>query len=172
VGGEVYEPAGNATGQPAPPAAPEPSRLAFGLERIGLLPLRAPFLAALVFLALSVAAFFGLMRIEVDDSLSQLFRSDTAEFQQYEALTRRFPSAEYDVLVVVEGEKLLERQALSQLRDLVTDLQLIEGTRGVISLFSARRPPEDGRLPGPIFPEELPEGPAYAELIEACAPTT
>jgi predicted RND superfamily exporter protein len=102
----------------------------------------------------------------VDDSLSQLFRSETAEFRQYEALTRRFPSAEFDVLVVVEGDTLLERGPLSQLRDLVTDVQLIEGTRGVISLFSARRPPEEGKLPGPIFPEELPDGPAYTELID------
>ncbi len=53
-----------------------------------------------------------------------------------------------------------------RLRDLVTDLQLIDGTRGIISLFSARTPPEAGHLPGPLFPETLPEGPAYDQLIE------
>ena len=55
----------------------------------------------------SIAAAFGVARIKVDDSLSQLFRSDTPEFQQYEEVTRRFPSSEFDVLVVVEGKTLL-----------------------------------------------------------------
>jgi predicted RND superfamily exporter protein len=68
------------------------------------------------------------LRLKVDDSLSQLFRSNSAEFRQYEELSRRFPSSEYDVLVVVEGKKLLERASLEKLRDLVTDLQLVDGT--------------------------------------------
>ena len=49
-------------------------------------------------------AGFGINRITVDDSLSQLFRSNTPEFKQYEEVTKRFPSTEYDVLVVVEGK--------------------------------------------------------------------
>ena len=53
-----------------------------------------------------------------------------------------------------------------QLRDLVTDMQLIDGIKGIISLFSARQPPEGGSLPAPLFPEELPEGDAYDQLIE------
>ena len=57
------------------------------------------------------------------------------------------------MLIVVEGEKLLERSSLEKLRDLVTDLQLIDGTRGIISMFSARQPPENGgHLPAPLFP--------------------
>ena len=79
----------------------EPFALALGIERIGLVGLRFPAASALILVALSIAAAFGLMRIKVDDSLSQLFRSDTAEFRQYEELTRRFPSSEFDVLVVV-----------------------------------------------------------------------
>jgi uncharacterized protein len=141
-------------------------QLALGLERIGLLPLRFPIVTALVFLALSVAAAFGLARIQVDDSLSQLFRSETPEFKQYEEVSKRFPSSEFDVLVVVEGKTLLERDSIERLRDLVTDLQLIDGTRGLISLFSARQPPEGDRLPAPIFPAELPEGAEYDRLIE------
>jgi len=33
-----------------------------------------------------------------------LFRSDTPEFKRYEEVTRRFPSSEFDVLVVIEGK--------------------------------------------------------------------
>jgi uncharacterized protein len=140
--------------------------IAFGLERIGLIALRAPKLAAAVLLALCVVAVFGIQRIKIDDSLSQLFRSDTPEYKQYEEVTKRFPSSEYDVLVVVEGKSLLERSSLEKIRDLVTDLQLVDGTRGIISLFSARQPPEGGKLPAALFPETLPEGAAYDAFIK------
>jgi uncharacterized protein len=144
----------------------EPSSIALGLERIGLIFLRFPLAAAVVLIGLSIAAAFGVARIKVDDSLSQLFRSNTPEFRQYEEVSRRFPSSEFDVLVVVEGKTLLARDSIAKLRDLVTDLQLIDGTRGVISLFSARQPPEGGQIPPPLFPEELPEGAAYDQLVQ------
>ena len=140
--------------------------IAFGLERIGLIAIKAPVLSCIVLLALCVAAVFGIQRIKIDDSLSQLFRSDTVEFKQYEEVTRRFPSTEFDVLVVVEGKTLLARQNLEKLRDMVTDLQLIDGTRGLISLFSARQAPEAGKLPAALFPPDLPKGEAYDKFIE------
>jgi uncharacterized protein len=140
--------------------------IAFGIERIGLISLRFPYIALFVLIALTVAAAFGVERLKVDDSLSQLFRSETPEFKQYEEVTRRFPSSEYDVLVVVEGKTLLERNSIERLRDLVTDLQLIDGTRGLVSLFSARQPPEPGKLPAPLFPDELPQGAEYDQLIQ------
>jgi uncharacterized protein len=147
------------------PSTTKPHRLALGIEQIGLIALRLPVLAVIVVIALAVAAGFGVERIKVDDSLSQLFRSDTEEFRQYEVMSRRFPSSEFDVLVVVEGKQLLQRGPLGQLRDLVTDLQLIDGTRGVISLFSARQAPIGGRIPEPLFPEELPEGATLDDLV-------
>ncbi|MEX2127780.1 MAG: MMPL family transporter [Xanthobacteraceae bacterium] len=163
VSDQQSKPASGAT-----PIAPAdaPGQLALGLERIGLFPLRFPAVAAIIVIALSVLAAFGVARIKVDDSLSQLFRSDSAEFRQYESLTRRFPSSEFDVLVVVEGKGLLDRSALEQLRDLVTDLHFVDGMKGLISLFSARQPPEAGGIPPPLFPEELPEGAEYDALIE------
>ncbi|WP_420135786.1 efflux RND transporter permease subunit [Rhodopseudomonas sp.] len=139
--------------------------IAFGLERMGLIAVRAPILSCLILVALVVAAIFGIQRIKIDDSLSQLFRSDTKEFKQYEEVTKRFPSTEYDVLVVVEGKTLLERENLEKVRDLVTDLQLVDGVRGLISLFSARQAPEPGKLPAALFPNELPEGEAYDKFI-------
>src|ERR1700722_18341266 len=157
---------GDATGG-APPAQKPPFRLALGIELFGLIPLRFPVLGAIIFVALAVLAAIGVMRIEADDSLSQLFRSDTPEYLQYEEVTKRFPSSEYDVLVVVEGKALLERDHVEKLRELVTDLQLIDGTRGIISLFSAREPPEGGStIPEPLFPEELPQGAPYDALIK------
>jgi uncharacterized protein len=95
-----------------------------------------------------------------------LFRSNSKEYQQYEAETKRFPATEFDVLVVVEGKTLLARENLEKLRDLVTDLQLVDGARGLISLFSARQAPAPGKLPAALFPSELPQGADYDKFIE------
>ena len=142
------------------------SSIAFGLERIGLIAVRAPVVSCIILLALIVGAIFGIERIKIDDSLSQLFRSNSREFHQYEEVTKKFPAEEFDVLVVVEGKTLLARNNLEKLRDFVTDLQLVEGTRGLVSLFSARQAPAPGKLPAALFPGELPEGAAYDKFIE------
>src|ERR1700755_1504835 len=140
--------------------------IAFGLERMGLIAIKAPIVSVIILFALMVAAVFGIERIKIDDSLSQLFRSDSKDFKQYEAVTKRFPATEFDVLVVVEGKTLLARDNLEKLRDLVTDLQLVEGTRGLISLFSARQAPAPGKLPAALFPQDLPQGADYDKFIE------
>jgi predicted RND superfamily exporter protein len=75
--------------------------LSFGLEKIGLLPLRYPWLAALVLAAATGLAVFGLQRLSVADSLSDLFRTDTPAFNQYKRMSERFPTSEYDALIVL-----------------------------------------------------------------------
>ena len=91
------------------PRAVKPRNLALGIERIGFFALSHRVLCALAFVVLCTLAAIGFARMKVDDSLSQLFRSDTAEYRTYEEVTRRFPSSEYDVLIVIEGDTLLER---------------------------------------------------------------
>ncbi|MBV9563952.1 MAG: MMPL family transporter, partial [Bradyrhizobium sp.] len=146
--------------------APPARSIAFGVERLGLIPMKAPILSCIVLVALMVGAVFGIQRIKIDDSLSQLFRSDSKEFHQYEEVTKKFPAEEFDVLAVVEGKTLLERGNLEKLRDFVTDVQLVDGVRGIVSLFSARQAPAPGKLPAALFPSELPQGADYDKFIE------
>jgi len=148
------------------PRAVKPRNLALGIERIGFFALSHRVLCALAFVALCALAAIGFARVKVDDSLSQLFRSDTAEYRTYAEVTRRFPSNEFDVLIVIEGDRLLERPSLQNLRELAVELQLLDGTRGLISLFSAREPPEDNQIPAPLFPNPLPQGADYQRLME------
>src|SRR5258707_10510279 len=105
------------------------SSIAFGLERLGLIAVQAPILSCIVLVGLLIGAVIGIDRIKIDDSLSQLFRSNSKEYRQYEAETKRFPAVEFDVLVVLEGKTLLKRENLEKVRDLVTDLQLVQATR-------------------------------------------
>ncbi len=159
----ISEPAGTGPGSSSEPSK---LRIALGIERLGLIALIKPALSIAVIALLTIAAILGLLRIRIDDSLSQLFRSETPEFHQFEQVSHDFPSSEYDVLVVVEGKALLERASVEKLRNLVTDLQLIDGARGVISMFSARQPSEGAGLPTPLFPDPLPEGASYQKLID------
>ena len=146
-------------------AAGKQIQLAFGAERIGLIALRYPVAVTVLVVLLSIGAAFGITRIQIDDSLSQLFRSDTEDFRTYEYVTQHFPSTEFDVLIAVTGPTLLERNAIEKLRESVTDLQLIDGVRGLISIFSAREPPQGDQLPAALFPEELPTGADYDALV-------
>ena len=79
-----------------------------------------------------IGAVFGIERIKIDDRSASCSGPIPRIIRQYEAVTKRFPATEFDVLVVVEGKTLLARDNLEKMRDLVTDLQLVEGTRGLI----------------------------------------
>jgi predicted RND superfamily exporter protein len=149
--------------------AGEPRRsfaFTFGLERLGLVALRAPWASALLILVLSGLALMGVMRLKVDDSLSELFRTNTAEFRQYEAIDRLFPSSEFDVLVVIEGAGLLERAKLEAVHSTIVDLQLADGVKGLVSMLSARGKPDATGYAPPVVPDTLPEGAAYDEMIK------
>ncbi len=154
--------------KPAPGTAaqsPELS-LSFGLHRLGLQTLSHPWIAAAVFLVLALVAALGLGRLKVDDSLSELFRTKTADFQRYEEVDKRFPSTEYDVLVVIEGKDLLKKPQIEALRRGMIDLQLADGVGGVVSMLSARGKPDATGYVPPILPDELPDGAAYDALIK------
>ena len=137
-----------------------------GLGRIGLLALRFPWIVAIFALAITIAAGFGITKLKVDDSLSELFRTNTEEFRRYEDIDRRFPSSEYDVLVVVEGRDLLARTQLEAFGKVTTELQLSEGVAGIVSMLSARQKPDATGYSPPVVPEDLPDGEAYDAVIK------
>ena len=137
-----------------------------GLERLGLIALKAPTLVAVFAVIATILGLMGLLRLQVDDSLSELFRTNTEEFRRYEAIDKRFPSSEYDVLVVVEGPDLLKRKQLEAFAGLTTELQLVDGVSGLVSMLSARTKPDASGYAAPLVPDELPEdGPAYDAMI-------
>jgi uncharacterized protein len=151
-------------------SAKEPRRtfvFSLGLERLGLLALKAPALVAVLVVIATALAAVGVTKLQPDDSLAELFRTDTEEFHRYEAIDRRFPSSEYDVLVVVEGPDLLKPRQIGVFGDLTTELQLLDGVSGLVSMLSARGPPDATGYAAPIVPDELPDGAAYDEMIAA-----
>ena len=157
--------------KPAPPqtvlavAEVKPFWLGLGIDRIGLVAVRAPLVSLFIIILLTAAATVGFLRLKVDDSLSELFRTSTKEYRAYEQIERLFPSAEYDVLVVVEGRRLLSRDGIEALREVAKDLQLIDGVTGLVSMLSARRKPDPSGYAAPLVPDELPQGAAYDAIV-------
>lgn len=139
----------------------------FGLNKLGLIGLKSPWLSALLVALITAIAVLGLGRLKVDDSLSELFRTNTPEFRTYEEIDRRFPSSEYDVLVVVEGKQLLTREGLTAFAGATSELQLADGVSGLVSMLSARTKLDASGYAAPIVPEQLPEGDGFAALIAA-----
>ena len=129
----------------------------FGLERLGLVALKAPAVVTVLIVIATILGLIGLSKLQVDDSLSELFRTNTEEFRRYEAIDKRFPSSEYDVLVVVEGPDLLKRKQLEAFAGLTTELQLVDGVSGLVSMLSARGKPDASGYAAPLVPDELPE---------------
>lgn len=151
---------------PTPDGAPRRSFLfSFGLDKLGLVALAAPYVSVLIIVLLTALAALGVSKLRVDDSLSELFRTNTKEFEQYEEIDKRFPSSEYDVLVVVEGKDLLKNQGLEAFRNTVIDLQLTDGVKGLVSMLSARGMPDATGYAPPVVPDDLPPDEAGYQAI-------
>lgn len=140
----------------------------FGIDKLGLVALKAPRVSALLIVLLTVLAVFGVSSLRVDDSLSELFRTNTPEFRQYEEIDRRFPSSEYDVLIAVDGKGLLTRPGLLAVQNAIIELQLTDGVGGLVSMLSARSKPDATGYAAPVVPDVLPEeGPAFDAMLAA-----
>ncbi len=139
----------------------------FGLERIGYIGIGAPFLALIVMALVTAAAALGLWKLRVDDSLSELFRTNTEEFRRFEEIDKRFPASEYDVLAVIEGKSLLTKPGLEAIGNVARELQLTDGVAGVVSMLSARGKPDANGYAAPVVPDELPGGAALTPIVAA-----
>ena len=67
--------------------------ITFGAERLAPVPFRTPAATVLIALVLAVLAFLGIDRIRIDDSLSQLFHSESPAFKVFEQVSTISPRA-------------------------------------------------------------------------------
>lgn len=137
---------------------------AFGLERLGLVGLRAPAAMLTVLAVVTAAAGGGVLNVSFGDDLRRLFRSDSAADASYDRLQTQFPQLENQIVVVAESAAPMTGAQLETLRGLHLDLQFIEGVTGVASVFSLRRQGDDGAPGAPLFGVNLPEGAALERL--------
>ncbi len=136
----------------------------FGLEKLGLLTARYP-RATLLFFALSLPFFlFFASRLEFSSDIREIFRSQSEGFAVLEEVGKQYPASGRDILLVVEGKDIFEPKTLNALRFLHLDLGIVPDVDFVMSIFSARYPPNEEGLAESLFPNEIPEDMDTEEL--------
>ncbi len=141
----------------------------FGLERLGLIPARAPKICLTAVILIAFLGGMGIWRLKQGHSMADFFRSDGPPFSDYQSFNRRFPASEFDLLLMLEAPDLLLRDNLETIRTVHLDLTLVEGVSQVISIFSLPDAPDENGEIRPLFPTELPDGEALDKIIERVA---
>jgi len=134
----------------------------FGIERLGLLALRAPRLTVALLILITLVLGAGVGKVGFSADIRDVFRGDTAIFATFERMTRIFPGSELDLQLIIEDDGtdaagLFTPERLEALRDLQLDMNFIKGVKGVVSIFSLRRKPDEKGHLSPLFPADLGE---------------
>lgn len=129
----------------------------FGLEFLGLWALRYARAVSALVVVVTAALLFGASHLQFESDIREIFRSDSPDYAVLEEAARQYPASERDVLVVLQGENLLRRDTIEDLRTLHLELVLLDGVTEVLSIFSARAPPDETGEPPPLIPAVLPE---------------
>lgn len=132
----------------------------------GLLSCEFPRVAIAIVAILSLIMSIGAAKLENDDALGSLLRSNTADYADYEAFKRVFPANEYDLLIALSWRGPFDALKAEALRSIHLEEQLQDGiVEGVTSIFSLRDPPQGEEVPPPVIPETLPAGEAFRDLM-------
>jgi hypothetical protein len=115
--------------------------IGFGLERIALMAVYRPWVAAAVLAAVLVVVGYGLTKPKFDDNLRNVFGGSTTEVETYIEATKEFVDPENQLVLLLEGASLGQLGTFARIRKLQFDLQFIDGVRDVFSLFALRDPP-------------------------------
>lgn len=127
----------------------------FGLEKLGLLALHFPRWTLLVITIVTVALGYTSSKIQFSSDVREIFRSDSPDYANLTMVEEQYPESVGDILLLVESEALLSRENLERLRDLHLELGFVDGVQDVLSIFSARDPPDASGRSDPVFPFEL-----------------
>jgi len=127
----------------------------FGIEKLGLVSLRHPWICLLIVAVITPFAIFGAAHNRLSSDVREIFRSDDPAFIQLDLLNERFPSSQPELQIIAESDTPFDTKDLEALQTLHNELPKIDGVTGVFSMFSAVTAPEEDGEPQPIFPEDL-----------------
>ncbi|WP_439143868.1 efflux RND transporter permease subunit [Planktotalea sp.] len=132
--------------------------IGFGAERIGLLVLRWPKIAATMLFALALLIAVSLPNLRFENDIHGAFFSDS-ELSQAQLNYRAEQKSDIStVLIHLQSERAFSSQDVSDLRDLALDLEFLDGVESVISPFALRFSPSDTAPNGaPVFGTEISE---------------
>jgi len=125
------------------------------MHRLSLLVLKAPVVALLTILLVSVLAGLGVLRLELDDGMHAMFAGDSPEYRAYDAGHDRFTPTENDIAVLFRSDDLADPDTLRAIREFSFDAALAVNVEDAFSIFSLHAPPDaDGGMK-PLLPDDL-----------------
>lgn len=127
----------------------------FGLEKIGLVALRFPRATLILVALLTIPLAYASTKVGFSSDIREIFRSGTADYARFQLVEEQYPDSGQDVLLLIHADDLFTAKNLERLRDLHLELSFIDGVRDVVSMFSARYPPDAEGGAEPLFPLKL-----------------
>ncbi|MEM7191743.1 MAG: hypothetical protein AAF405_02550, partial [Pseudomonadota bacterium] len=115
----------------------------FGIEKIGLLSLRHPWICLLIIAVITPFAIYGATHNRFSSDVREIFRSGDPAFVQLDLLNERFPASQPDLQIVAESKTEFDTKDLEALQTLHNRLLKIDGVTGVLSMFTAVTAPEE-----------------------------
>ena len=128
----------------------------FGLEKLGLLSLRYPWLCLAAAAIVTPILAYGASQLQFSSDIREIFRSGDPAFSRLDLVEERFPDRRYDIHVVVSSATQFDLDDLKTLKTLQNALEAEDGVQGVVSMFSAlQAPAAEGEKPKALFPDDL-----------------
>ena len=127
----------------------------FGLEKLGLVSLRYPWLCLVIAVLVTPILAYGASQLQFSSDIREIFRSGDPAFEQLDIVEERFPDVQRDIHVVVSSDRPFDLADVKTLKTLDRDLAALPGVRGVLSMFSAIQEPEGDSEFQPLFPDDL-----------------
>lgn len=126
----------------------------FGLDRLGLVTLKFPLVAAAILLVLTAVAIWQVPRANVDGDLLRVYKNSGTEYNTYANLSNTFGTFENDIYLLVTSPSLTQPETLEKIREMALELSLNDYAAGTLSPFALRRPDGDGGTV-PAVPENM-----------------
>jgi len=127
----------------------------FGLEKLGLVSLRHPWVCLAIAVIITPVLAFGARQLEFSSDIREIFRSGDPAFDLLDVIDERFPDVQRDIHVVVSSDEPLDLEDARALKRLHKEINALDGVRSVLSMFSAVQAPEQDAEPKLLFPEDL-----------------
>lgn len=128
--------------------------------------LRFRFFILFTILLLLAAAVYGIFQLRADFSFEMIFLSEDEEKTFFDEFKERFEESSRDVIVLIQGEDIFEKEGLEHVLELTEILENTDGIEKVVTVLNAPsiQGTDEGLLIEPLA-EELPEDPAAIEVL-------
>ncbi len=108
----------------------------FGLEKLGLFALRAPILATIALLLASLAAAFGVYKLQFSGENIEILRDGSQELTDYDELLSEFRDFNNDAVILMRLPNLATVDGIETFRELNFEFQLDDRVESILSIFS------------------------------------